>query len=203
MLMGTVMERHRASDEGDRWYRSVYDAYATQLLAYFLRRVSEDHANDLVAEVFMVAWRRRAVAPGEPDLRPWLFKVARNVLRNHRRGAARRLRLHERLRAHAPTEVAVVQPPDPSDIVALLRWALAQLREQDREVLRLVAWEGCSTGELATELGCSTNAAAVRLHRARRRLRRVLAGAAGDAPGAAAPTARHTVNSIRTPRRWS
>jgi RNA polymerase sigma-70 factor (ECF subfamily) len=130
----TVMvPRHRTADRGDRWYRSVYDAHATHLLAYFLRRVAEDHAHDLVAEVFLIAWRRRAIAPDEPDLRPWLFKVARNVLRNHHRGAARRKRLHERLRAHATTDAVVEQPPDPSNTGALLRWALTRLREPDRE----------------------------------------------------------------------
>ena len=177
--------RQRTAELGDRWYRSVYDAHATHLLAYFLRRVAVDHAHDLVAEVFLIAWRRRAIAPDEPDLRPWLFKVARNVLRNHHRGAARRMRLHERLRAHAMTAAVVDQPPDPSDVGALLRWALTRLREPDREILRLVAWEGCTTGELATVLGCSSNAAAVRLHRARRRLRKVLAALPPDAAGGA------------------
>jgi RNA polymerase sigma factor (sigma-70 family) len=191
--------RHRTADRGDRWYRSVYDAHATHLLAYFLRRVSQDHAHELVAEVFLIAWRRRAVAPDEPDLRPWLFKVARNVLRNHHRGAAQRRRLHERLRAYAATNAVVEQAPDPSNTGALLRWALTRLRESDREILRLTAWEGCTTGELATVLGCSANAAAVRLHRARRRLRKVLA----EVPPDAAATATPTVTTARGSRRRS
>jgi RNA polymerase sigma factor (sigma-70 family) len=182
--------RHRTAD----WYRTVYDAHATSLLDYFLRRVGQDHAHDLVAEVFLVAWRRRAIAPDEPDLRPWLFMVAGNVLRNHHRGAARRMRLHERLRASARTAVSK-QPPEQSDTDALLRWALAQLREPDREILRLTAWEGCTTDELATVLGCSANAAAVRLHRARRRLRKVLAQVLPDASTNATPTV--------TTARWS
>jgi RNA polymerase sigma factor (sigma-70 family) len=183
----TVMEpRHGTAGRGDRWYRTVYDAHATPLLDYFLRRVSQDHAHDLVAEVFLIAWRRRAIAPDEPDLRSWLFKVARNVLRNHHRGAARRMRLHERLRAHATTDVE--QPPEQSDTDAVLRWALTRLREPDREILRLTAWEGCTTVELATVLGCSANAAAVRLHRARRRLRKVLAEVPPDAVANAAQT---------------
>jgi RNA polymerase sigma-70 factor (ECF subfamily) len=194
--------RQRTSDEGRSWYRSVYDAHATQLLAYFLRRVAEDHAHDLVAEVFLTAWRRRESAPDEPDLRPWLFKVARNVLRNHRRGTARRRQLHERLRSHAMTETAADPPPDSADISARLRWALNRLREPDREILQLAAWEECTTSELATVLGWSANAAAVRLHRARRRLRKVLAEASAVSPGAAA-TAAHRVDQNQDPRRWS
>jgi RNA polymerase sigma-70 factor (ECF subfamily) len=195
----TVMEpRHGTAGSGDRWYRTVYDAHATPLLDYFLRRVSQDYAHDLVAEVFLIAWRRRAIAPDEPDLRPWLFKVARNVLRNHHRGAARRMRLHERLRAYATTDV-VQPPPEQSDTDALLRWALTRLREPDREVLRLTAWEGCTTDELATVLGCSANAAAVRLHRARRRLRKVL----GEVPPDAAANATPTVTTARGSRRRS
>jgi RNA polymerase sigma-70 factor (ECF subfamily) len=193
----TVMEpRHRTAGGGDRWYRTVYEAHATPLLDYFLRRVAEDHAHDLVAEVFLIVWRRRAIAPDEPDLRPWLFKVASNVLRNHHRGVARRMRLHERLRAYARTDTAR-QPPEQSDTDAILRWALAQLREPDREVLRLTAWEGCTTDELAKVLGCSANAAAVRLHRARRRLRNVLAAVPLDA----AANARPTFTTVRGSRR--
>ena len=183
--------RRRTADRGDRWYRTVYDAYAVALLDYFLRRVRQDHAHDLVAEVFLVAWRRRAIAPDEPDVRPWLFKVARNVLRNHHRGTARRMRLHERLRVHATD--AAEQPPQQSDTGAVLRWALTRLREADREILRLSAWEGCTTGELATVFGCSVNAAAVRLHRARRRLRKVLA----EVPPYGAPSAAQTVTTVR------
>jgi RNA polymerase sigma factor (sigma-70 family) len=167
--------RPRTSDEADQWHRAAYDAHARQVLAYFLRRVATDHADDLAAEVFLTAWRRRATAPGEPDLGPWLFKVARNVLRNHRRATARRKRLDDRLRAHA--RVTDEHLVDLSDVSARLRWAMARLREPDREILQLAAWEQCTTSDLATVLGCSANAAAVRLHRARGRLRKALAEA--------------------------
>jgi RNA polymerase sigma-70 factor (ECF subfamily) len=69
--------RLRSEDRSDRWYRTVYEAHATDLLAYFFRRVTDDDAHDLLAEVFLIAWRRRAIAPDEPDLRPWLFKAKR------------------------------------------------------------------------------------------------------------------------------
>ena len=71
--------------------------------------------------------------------------------------------------------------------------ALMRLREPDREILRLTAWEGCTTDELATVLGCSANAAAVRLHRARRRLRKVLA----EVPPDPAANATQTVTTGR------
>ncbi len=49
-------------------------------------------------------------------------------------------------------------------------WALGELREEDREILRLGAWEGLTHREIGRILGCSANAAKIRLHRARRRL---------------------------------
>lgn len=167
-------EARRAARGAEQWYRTVYEAHATLLLSYFLRRTAADPAHDLVAEVFLVAWRRRQTAPDGPELRPWLFKVARNVLRNHRRTVTRRRRLADRLRAAARPGVAA-PPPEPSDVGARLRRALSQLREPDREILQLAAWEQLTTGELAAVLGCAPNAAAVRLHRARNRLRAVLA----------------------------
>lgn len=79
-----------------------------------------------------------------------------------------------RLRSTSVSETAD-ELTDGGDVDAKLRRALDSLREPDREILRLAAWEDCSTAELATVLGCSQNAAGVRLHRARNRLRRALA----------------------------
>ena len=60
------------------------------------RTASSADADDVAAETFAVAWRRRGEVP-DSDLRPWLFVVARNVLLNHHRSAERQSRLHQRL----------------------------------------------------------------------------------------------------------
>lgn len=118
----------------------------------------------------MIAWRRFDDAPA--DELPWLLGIARGVTANRRRGEARRRALHERLLA---TAVVEVEPgPEEAGESELLR-ALASLREHDQELLRLVAWDGLDRARAAQVLGISTALFAVRLHRARRRLARVLA----------------------------
>ncbi|MBE1484606.1 RNA polymerase sigma-70 factor (ECF subfamily) [Plantactinospora soyae] len=142
-------------------YRSCYQ----DLLGYALRRVDRPQdAADVVADTFLVAWRRIDEIP--PDrARPWLFGVARNVMANQHRADRRRADLAERLRQEL-SQATVVQP----DVPASLGAAFAALTEGDREVLRLVAWEGLSAEDLAVTLDCSVNAARIRLHRARKRL---------------------------------
>jgi RNA polymerase sigma factor (sigma-70 family) len=133
------------------------------------RGVPGGHADDLVAETFLVAWRRLGDVPGDDPV-PWLLAVARNVWLNHRRGDRRRLALVRRL---PPPEA--VDPPDelaePADLAAV-RAALGALDGRDQEILRLVAWDGLTPTQAAVVLGCSAGAARVRLHRARQRLAR-------------------------------
>src|SRR5262249_4080049 len=58
--------------------------------------------------------------------------------------------------------------------------ALCQLRDEERELLLLIAWEGLDAAGIAAVVGCSRNAARIRVHRARRRFARALAAIAGD-----------------------
>lgn len=146
------------------------------VLAYALRRTDgPEDAADVVSEVFVVAWRRRAEVPLPPEDRLWLFGVARLVLTNHRRGLVRRTRLNSRL-----SLLAERMAPDPAEVAAqcaserTLLEALAALPERDRELLTLVAWDDLTPSEAATALGISGVTARVRLHRARHRLRRCL-----------------------------
>jgi RNA polymerase sigma-70 factor (ECF subfamily) len=127
------------------------------------RGITGADADDVVAEVFAIAWRRFADIPADAAI-PWLFGVARNVARNHTRGVRRRARLQ----LIAPRELVVPAPDEPSDS-RLLRSALDSLGDDDREVLRLVAWDGVDPPQLPVALGCSPGAARVRLHRARKR----------------------------------
>jgi RNA polymerase sigma factor (sigma-70 family) len=154
-------------------FRAVYDVNYHRVLGYALRRTaSREDAEDAVAETFLTAWRRLEEIPHGSDARPWLYGVARNALANQRRGERRRGRLSGRL--HAQPASTAWNRADANDELASVAAAFAQLREEDRELLALAAWEELDPGEIATVLGCSRNAARIRLHRARRRLARRL-----------------------------
>ena len=158
-------------------FRLIYQANSPPILGYVLRRTqSPDDAADVVAETFLTAWRRLDDLPRGLEARLWLYGVARRVLANHRRGERRRLRLTERLRDDIAQLLDASEPALSEELEAVVQ-ALGQLREKDREILGLVAWEGLSHEELGSVLGCSPNAAKIRLHRARRRLARRLTGA--------------------------
>lgn len=151
----------------DERFAELFERSHRPLLAYALRRVSDPaDAADVVAETFLVAWRRLDDVPDGEAARPWLFGVARRVLANLYRGERRRDALADRLREQL-TDVVV--DPDESDAPAFS--ALRRLPDADQEVLRLVAWEQLARDEIALVLGISRAAVRVRLHRARRRLR--------------------------------
>ena len=139
-----------------------------------------EDAEDVVAETFLTAWRRLDEIPCGSGARPWLYGVARNALANQHRGERRRGRLRDRL--NAEPRPSARQRAGANDELASVAAAFARLREDDRELLALVAWEELDPGEIATVLGCSRNAARIRLHRARRRLANELRRKEGDAP---------------------
>ena len=149
-------------------FEELYHAHYAALLRYGVRRTTHDDALDVVAETFLIAWRRPDTVPTDNPL-PWLYATARRVLANHRRSQTRRGRLDERVAAtEGPPHVT-----DHADGVAartdVLR-ALAQLSAGDQEVLMLTEWDGLSATDAAEVLGCTLSAFKVRLHRARRRL---------------------------------
>jgi RNA polymerase sigma-70 factor, ECF subfamily len=171
----TTQERHR--------FELLFDRHRRSVLGYALRRVDEPaDAADALAETFLVAWRRLDDVPGGEDARPWLLAVARRVLANQRRGERRRDGLAQRL-GHELTARLPGLDDDGGDRV---RAALAQLTEEDREILRLAGWEELTSGEIAVVLGVRPVTARSRLHRARRRLRAQL-----DAIDAAPAPAHH------------
>lgn len=155
-------------------FRRLYDEHGRAILAYALRRTpdSEDAA-DVVAETFLVAWRRGAEVPPGPEARLWLYGVARLTLANQRRGENRRARLSQRLRTDLAEAIATQPEPDRGEGAVLS--ALALLDAGDREILQLTAWEELTPSQAGTALEISAVAARSRLHRARRRLRRALA----------------------------
>ena len=151
------------------WFRDVYFETYRPLLAYARRRVDHATADEVVADTFLTAWRRRDDVPDGSE-RLWLFGVARNMIRNAARSNRRRQAAHDRLRIANPPEAIDSVADAADDRSTLLRTALGFLSEADREVLMLVAWEELSHAEIGQVLGISANASAIRVHRARKRL---------------------------------
>lgn len=165
-------------DDRREAFRLLYEAHAARLFAYALRRVPREEAKDVVAETFLVAWRRFDEVP--QDAVPWLFGVARGVISNQQRAQRRRAALHSRAET-----VSRKTHPDHADAVAVHHGIVAALRRLpgwDQQALMLVAWEHLDNRRAAEAMGCSRATFAVRLHRARRRLRDQLDAMDEDAP---------------------
>ncbi|GAB4083774.1 hypothetical protein GCM10028784_04040 [Myceligenerans cantabricum] len=144
----------------------LFAEHARAVHRYARTRLGPTAAEDVVAEVFAIAWRKGAVPD---DARAWLLAIARRVLANQVRSERRRTALQERAWRHPA-------PPGPDDArlvdeLDLLHRALDLLRPADREVVELLAAGELSTSEIAQVLGCSAPSAATRVYRARRRLR--------------------------------
>lgn len=153
------------SDDGRAWYTSEVAPHLDAVYRYFVRRAPAQDADDLTAEVFEIAWRRRDDVP-EAHILPWLYRTAGFVLANHRR-RAKALPLH-----------LVTEPLDEDHAHRIadrdeLSRALAGLSDRDRDVLLLHAWEGLTGDELADALGVSRSGAHTALSRARARLREI------------------------------
>jgi RNA polymerase sigma-70 factor (ECF subfamily) len=151
-------------------FGTLYEQFYGAVHAYAVRRGGDDAADEIAAETFLIAWRRREVVPEEPL--PWLYGVARNVVLRHHEAARRQSlarQAAERERPPAPVHADMIEDP-------ALWAAWERLRPADREVLALIAWEELSVAEAARVLGCPAPQFSVRLFRARRRLERLLAG---------------------------
>lgn len=171
MDMRTNREEPGGEDAEARFAR-LYAGNGRHVMAYALRRAERpEDAADVVAETFLVAWRRLDDLPPAEEVRPWLYGVARRVLANQRRGEQRRGRLSERLRTDLSTLISTETAPEAE--TAVMR-TLGRMDPRDREVLLLVGWEGLSPSEIAALLGISRAAARNRLHRARARFRKEL-----------------------------
>ena len=148
-------------------FRVMYDAAYPRVAAYAMRRArTRDDALDAVGDTMLVAWRRLDEIPTDATMLPWFYGVARRVLANQFRSADRRRRLVEK----------VEREPQPGAVeFDAIHEALDKMRDDDRELLTLVAWDDLDNDEIAVVLGTTPAAVAVRLHRARSRLARQLA----------------------------
>ncbi|MEV6368006.1 sigma-70 family RNA polymerase sigma factor [Micromonospora musae] len=164
-------------DAAKQRFTELYERHHGDVWRYVARRIVASDVGDVVAEVFLVAWRRVGDVPAGSAL-PWLYGVARLVLANEARGRRRWQELTLRVAAE-PDRLVMVDHADgvagQRDVVV----AFTRLSDRDQEILRLVAWERLTAAQAAAVLGQSRAAFAMRLLRARRRLRAHL-GAAGD-----------------------
>ncbi|GII77602.1 DNA-directed RNA polymerase sigma-70 factor [Sphaerisporangium rufum] len=167
--------RDEASALGSEWLGAAFDAHYAEIRRYVGRRLDLDIAEDLAAETFLIAVRQRdRFDAAQGGVRPWLYGIATNLIRRHRRAELRRYRA---LARHGP-------PPDDDDqdqrvvdrvaaglTVARLSDALARLSPGERDVVLLIAYGGFGYQEVAQALGVAGGTVASRLSRARTKLR--------------------------------
>lgn len=161
--------------EATRLTAALRDASA-DLLAYLQRRVGIDDAPDLLGETMVVAWRRIADLPDDPErARMWLFGIARGTLLNHARGERRRWTLADRIRGHHAADAVAPASDDGADV----RDAIARLDPDLGELVRLVHWERLSLVDAAELLGIPASTARGRYRRAKEELRAALGAEVG------------------------
>jgi RNA polymerase sigma-70 factor, ECF subfamily len=181
------------SEQRER-FRALFAEEYPAVLAFAMRRVEDRQAaEDVAAETWLVAWRRRDAMP--PCSRAWLLAVARKVIANSRRARRRQDALVAKLRGASPTGVG---HPTESSAEAAVN-AFNRLARSDREVLALVVWEELTPGQAAEVLDIPAARLSVRLHRAKKRFRDQLRLAAIP-DGAPDPiTAARTLTRMESP----
>ena len=162
-------------------FGAIFDRHGSTLLRFLARRVDPAEAEDLLGEVFRIAFERRsAFEPDRDSARPWLYGIAANLVAKHHRSEARRLRAMARVSAEqAPDDDPAERAVAAADAGA--RWtrvmeAIGTLPEAERQVLLLFAWEELSYDEIALALGIPVGTVRSRLSRGRARLAALIQG---------------------------
>ncbi|MFC0007894.1 RNA polymerase sigma factor [Micromonospora siamensis] len=170
-----------ASRQDAEAFGVLYDRYAAQLYRYAYRRVGPELAEDVVADTFLAAFRRRnSYDLARADARPWFFGILTREIARHRRAEQARWRALGRAGDDGVAEGFADQVAAAVSARATrgpLAGALRRLSAGDRDVLLLVAWSDLSYEEVAETLNIKIGTVRSRLHRARRKLRAAL----GDA----------------------
>ena len=171
----------RSMRDPDR-FAVIYERHFAEIYRYIAGRLGRDVADDLAADTFLVAFRKRdRIDPARGGVRPWLYGIATNLVGGHRRSETRRYRALARAKGRLPA-AAEGHDDRVDDLVVAgqagraLAAALAGLGQGDRDVLLLVAIAELSHQEIALALGIPTGTVGSRLSRARAQLRAVLGG---------------------------
>lgn len=171
---------HRVRTED---FENFYRTHYPRVRSFVARRVSPHDVDDVLVDTFWAAARRYDEIPAARDRQTgWLLVTARNMINNLHRANGRVRLLSDRLRSLAPTT-----PPD-DDAPITEGWSDARigrafdaLSSDDRTILLLAAWDGCTPGELAEFFDCTPGAAKTRLSRAKGRFKQAVERGAGDA----------------------
>lgn len=155
----------------DRELRELQKANGPALLLYFERRI--EHPEDAAAlfnDLLLIIWQRSSDVPRDPvEARMWMFGVARRQLFNHSRSARRRHALTEELRSEIANNAVLA-----SDDAIAVRRAVSSLPVTQRELVRLVHWDGFSLEEAARIMGIRSSTARSRYQVAKRALAKEL-----------------------------
>ncbi|MEV6521926.1 RNA polymerase sigma factor [Longispora sp. NPDC051575] len=164
----------RRSRDDPEYFAAVFDRHAVAVHRYLARRVGTGHADDLLGQTFLLAFEQRSrYDPDRADARPWLYGIATNLLRRHRRDEARLLRALAEPAPCDPTE-QIAARVDASGMSRRLAAALGRLTRADRDTLLLFAWAELSYEEISRALAIPTGTVRSRLHRARAQVRAAL-----------------------------
>jgi RNA polymerase sigma-70 factor (ECF subfamily) len=134
-------------------FHELYETHFDAVSRYARARADPDMAKDATAQTFFVAWRRRAEFFGARHPLGWLLGVTRRTLADERRAAARQSGLRDRVGA-----AVAPLPPDPAALVTerdAIAAAFSRLRDADREVLALIAWDGCTGPAAGSTSSCA------------------------------------------------
>ncbi len=174
------------SDQGGDAFEVFVERHHPAIHRYLARRVGHIDADDLAAETFLAAYKRRRAFDGSDNARPWLFGIATNLLRDQARKEARMLAAF----ARTGIDPVAVDPQEPNVTSAALAGALADMKMEHRNVLFLHAVAELSNDEIASALGVPIGTVKTWLHRARSAAQRSLAGTslAPESPLPSRPT---------------
>ncbi|BBH70952.1 DNA-directed RNA polymerase sigma-70 factor [Actinoplanes sp. OR16] len=155
-------------------FEAVAPAVIDAVRRYLARRTDPATADDVLSETLLICWRRLDDMPEERVL--WAYGIARRCLANAERGRRRQARVAAKVARLDPPQTVTESHHDEDDELTA---AMATLRPEDAELLRLWAWEDLAPGQIAVVLGVSVNAVHIRLHRAKAKLRERLDQAGG------------------------
>ncbi|WP_440081564.1 RNA polymerase sigma factor [Streptosporangium sp. LJ11] len=161
-------------------FAAVFHRHAPEIKRYVTRRLGADAAEDVVADTFLAAFRgREGYDPAQPSARPWLYGIATNLIRRHKRVEVRRLRVLERTGVDPVTAPFTERSDERLSAGAARRRlaaALARLPAGHRDVLLLVTWGGLTYPEAAQAMDIPVGTVRSRVNRARSKVREELGG---------------------------